>query len=103
MEDLIMKIIDIEDRAKELIKDAREADRELEARLESETKTLEKDIVRKVEIKRETLKKMEDEDADRKIKEINSEAERQIESLNAKYAENKDKWVNEIVGNIIGG
>lgn len=103
MEDLIMKIIDIEDRAKELIKDAREADGELENRLMNDTKKLEKDIVRKAEVKRETLKKIEDADADRKIEEINSEAERQIESLNAKYAENKDKWVQEIVGNIVGG
>lgn len=102
MEDLIMKIIDIEDRAQELIKDAKEADRELEERLENETKKLEKDIVRKAEVKRETLKQIENEDADRKIEEINSDAERQIESLNAKYIENKDKWVDEIVGNIIG-
>lgn len=102
MEDLIMKIIDIEDRAQELIKDAKEADRELEERLENETKKLEKDIVRKAEVKRETLKQIENEDADRKIAEINSDAERQIESLNAKYIENKDKWVDEIVGNIIG-
>ena len=29
MEDLIMKIIDIEDRAQEVIKDAKKADREL--------------------------------------------------------------------------
>lgn len=102
MEDLIMKIIDIEDRAQELIKDAKEADRELEERLENETKKLEKDIVRKAEVKRETLKQIENEDADRKIEEINCEVEKQIESLNAKYIENKDKWVDEIVGNIIG-
>ena len=30
MEDLIMKIIDIEDRAQEVIKDAKKADRELD-------------------------------------------------------------------------
>lgn len=102
MEDLIMKIIDIEDRAQELIKDAKKADRELEERLENETKKLEKDIVRKAEVKRETLKQIENEDADRKIEEINSEVEKQIQSLNAKYIENKDKWVNEIVENIIG-
>ena len=33
MEDLIMKIIDIEDRAQEVIKDAKKADRELEERI----------------------------------------------------------------------
>ena len=38
MEDLIMKIIDIEDRAQEVIKDAKKADRELEERIKDESR-----------------------------------------------------------------
>ena len=40
MEDLIMKIIDIEDRAQEVIKDAKKADRELEERIKDESRKM---------------------------------------------------------------
>lgn len=102
MEDLVMKIFDIEDRAQEVIRDAREADEKLESRFQNEAEKLEADIVRRVEIKRETLKKLENEDADKKIEEINSETDKQIAALENKYKENKDKWVSGIVENIIG-
>ena len=101
MEDLIMKIIDIEDRAQEVIMDAREADRQLENRLKDEGKKLEKDIAHRMEVKSATLRHIEDEDADKKIEAINTQTEEQIAALEAKYTENKDKWVNQIVENII--
>ena len=44
MEDLIMKIIDIEDRAQEVIKDAKKADRELEERIKDESRKMRDDI-----------------------------------------------------------
>lgn len=47
MEDLIMKIIDIEDRAQEVIKDAKKADRELEERIKDESRKMRDDITEK--------------------------------------------------------
>lgn len=102
MEDLIMKIIDIEDRAQEVIKDAKQADSELETRVKDEIQKLQSDIVRKMEAKNVTLKNMENEDANKKIEAINVNMERHLSELENKYNENKDKWVNEIVENIIG-
>ena len=49
MEDLIMKIIDIEDRAQEVIKDAKKADRELEERIKDESRKMRDDITRRME------------------------------------------------------
>ena len=51
MEDLIMKIIDIEDRAQEVIKDAKKADRELEERIKDESRKMRDDITRRMELK----------------------------------------------------
>ena len=45
MEDLIMKIIDIEDRAQEVIKDAKKADRELEERIKDESRKMRDDEI----------------------------------------------------------
>ena len=52
MEDLIMKIIDIEDRAQEVIKDAKKADRELEERIKDESRKMRDDITRRMEAKK---------------------------------------------------
>ena len=102
MEDLIMIIIDIEDKAQEVIREAKKADAELEDRITSETKKLETDITRKMEAKNALLKQMEEEDADKKIDAITSDTNKHLSELEEKYKANKDKWVTEIVGNIIG-
>ena len=70
MEDLIMKIIDIEDRAQEVIKDAKKADRELEERIKDESRKMRDDITRRMEAKNVTLKQIEEEDADKKVEAI---------------------------------
>ena len=44
MEDLIMKIIDIEDRAQEIIRDAKKADMDLDERIKNEANKLHYDI-----------------------------------------------------------
>ena len=96
MEDLIMKIIDIEDRAQEVIKDAKKADRELEERIKDESRKMRDDITRRMEAKNVTLKQIEEVEA------IRVNMERHLSELEKKYNDNKDKWVNEIVQNIIG-
>ena len=49
-----------------------------------------------------TLKQIEEEDADKKVEAIRVNMERHLSELEKKYNDNKDKWVNEIVQNIIG-
>jgi vacuolar-type H+-ATPase subunit H len=102
MEDLIMKIIDIEDKAQEVIKDAKKADAELDTRIQNETRKLSTDITRKMEAKNALLKQMEEDDAEKKIETINADTEKHLSELEEKYNSNKDKWVSEIVDNIIG-
>ncbi|MCD8180271.1 MAG: hypothetical protein LUF26_02150 [Firmicutes bacterium] len=102
MEDLIMKIIDIEDRAQEVIKDAKKADKELDKRVKDESLKLHDDIVRKMEAKNATLREIEEKDADKRIEAVTLDMEKHLSELEGKYAENKDRWVNDIVENIIG-
>lgn len=102
MEDLIMKIIDIEDRAQEIIRDAKKADKELEKRIQGETVRLRSDIEKRLEAKNAALKQFETEDAETKIVKIEANAEANLNTLEEKYTANKDKWVNQIVDNIIG-
>lgn len=102
MEDLIMKIIDIEAQAQEIIKDAKTADDNLEADIYAETEKLHKEIENKAAAKTETIKKLEDDEAEKKIKEIREKTNSTIAALNNKYSENKDEWVKKIIDGIIG-
>ena len=102
MEELIMRILDIEDRAREVISDARKADRELELRIKDDGRKLQSDIERKMEIKNADLLRIEQEDAERQIKKINDETEKSLAELEEKYEKNRDRWVDEIIANIVG-
>lgn len=102
MEDLIMKIIDIESKAQEVIRDAKKADSELDVRIKNDTRKLQEDIIKKAEAKNASLRRLEEEDADKKIEEIKADTKKHMDALEAKYDVNKEKWVNEIVSGIIG-
>lgn len=102
MEDLILKIIDIEDRAQEVIKDAKQANTTLDQDIADETRKLHRSIQNKAIAKSESLKERELKEADEKCENIKAESKQQIDVLEKKYADNKDAWVNKIVKNIIG-
>lgn len=102
MEDLIMKIIDIEQKAQEVIRDAKKADSELDGRIKNDTRKMQEDIVKKMEAKNASLRRIEEEDAEKKIAEINADTKKHLDALEEKYNANKEKWVNEIVSGIIG-
>lgn len=102
MEDLIMKIIDIEAQAQEMIKDAKTADENLDADIKTETDKLHKDIANKAAAKAVTIKQLEDGEAQKRIEKIRERTDADIASLNEKYNKNKDEWVERIVSNIVG-
>ena len=102
MEDLILKIIDIEDRAQEVIKDAKQANKTLDQDIADETRKLHRSIQNKAIAKSESLKETELKEADEKWESIRAESKKQIAALEKKYSENKDVWINKIVENIIG-
>ena len=102
MEDLILKIIDIEDRAQEVIKDAKQANKTLDQDIDDETRKLHRTIQNKAIDKSESLKETELKEADEKCESIRAESKKQIAALEKKYSENKDVWINKIVENIIG-
>lgn len=97
-----MKIISIEEKAQEVIKDAKKADKELESRINDESHQMEKDIKKKMTAKNVMLQEREAQEADKKIEAINVNTNRHLAELEKKYNDHKDAWVNEIVKNIIG-
>lgn len=100
MEEIIAKIIEIEERAREIVKDAESSKEGLEDELARETEQLRRNIAERAEKKNETLREYEDGETDKKIEQINAETERIMQSLEAKFDENKETWIEDIFDSV---
>lgn len=103
MEELIKQIIEIEDKAQSVVRDAREASGELAARISRDSKKMQGDIEKQTQEKNDSLRRMEEDEVQQKLSAINEQAEKTLLSLEEKYRDNKDKWVEQIVNGVIGG
>ena len=102
MEDLIMKIIDIEAKAQQIIKDAKEADENLDADIAKESESLRLDIENKAAAKAETIRQTETNEAEKEIAKIREKTRSDISELERKLGSMKENWVDAIVKNIVG-
>ncbi len=101
MDEIIDKIIEIEERANEIVSDAEKAKEGFLDQIEKESEKLRLDIEQRAKKKNEMLRNYEDGEAEKKIAEINSKNKEAMAMLDAKYEENKDKWIEDIVNNVI--
>ena len=102
MEDIIRRIIEIEDKAQEIVNDARAAESNLGKRVEAEDKILAQKIREKAENRCRKLRESEQERINEKINDISKTTESRLAELQRKYSENKEKWVDDMVRHIIG-
>ena len=78
MEDLILKMIDIENQAQTIISDARAANTNLDKDIANETKILHEDIVNRVNARSEAIKAEEIKEAEEKCEKIRAKSKQQI-------------------------
>ena len=102
MEEIIRRIIEIEDKAQEIINDARAAESNLGKRVEAEDKVIAQKIREKAQNRCRKLRESEQERINEKINVINKTAENRLAELQKRYSENKEKWVDDMVRHIIG-
>lgn len=102
MEEVIEKILEIEEKAREIVSDAENEKSGLEEEIKELSEKLRRDISSRAEEKSNALREYEDGEADRKIEAINAEAQRSMQLLEEKFAQNRDKWVEEIFSSVTG-
>ncbi len=102
MEDIIKRIISIEDKAQSVMLEAHGAEEELDDRVARKSREMKADITRRSKEKISKLKGDIEEEANAKISEIESDMQSQLDGLNEKYSKNRDNWVNSMVKEIIG-
>ena len=103
MEDVIERILKIEEMAQEIVRDAEKARAGFEEEITAECERIGRDIKARANSKNDMLREYEDGEADKKIAAINEQTERTMKALDAKLDQNREKWVSEIVAGVIGG
>ena len=101
MEDLIAKILKVEDRAQEIVASAKHDQENLQKDLDKEVENLHSDIHNKEEAKIKYLTDFENKESEKKLLEISENLDRQKKELEEKYNTNKEAWINRIFENTV--
>lgn len=101
MDEIIERIIKIENEAQELLKEAKEEKEKLSKTIDLEIKRLEKETKERTETKKTELKNFEDDEAEEKITAINKKLEESLEKLSKTALLKKEKWVEDLVNSVI--
>jgi len=102
MKDVIGSILDIENKANEIIEDGKNEKSRLEDQLKKDIKKMQDDINDMVKSKLKQLDIEEAKDANTSLTRINKAAEKQLVEMEEFYKENRDAWADVVFKIIIG-
>lgn len=101
MDELIQKIIDIENKAQSVVREARSDREHIDETIEKTIADMKEDFNKRASDKCESIKSIEDADADKKITAIEAAKKASVERLEEIYRNKCDEWVDDIVDEII--
>jgi vacuolar-type H+-ATPase subunit H len=102
MKDVIGSILDIENKAGNIIEEGKKEKLRLEAKMKNDIEKLHEDINKMVSEKLEQLSLDEKKDAEKSLKRINAAAEKKLAAMEELYKENRDSWVDSVFKIITG-
>ncbi len=101
MDEIIERIIKIENEAQELLKEAKAEKEGLSDTIDAEIERLKKETRERALKKQQELENFEDDEAEKQIGTINKKLEEGLEKLSRTAALNKEKWVRDLVCSVI--
>lgn len=101
MEEIIKKILEIEQKASEITDGVKEQKLHFEDELKREAEELKENYAARVERRLDIVRSVEQEHLDKSVAEIHTETERQLAHLDKIYNEKKDQFVEEIVASVL--
>lgn len=102
MKDVISNILDIENKANEIIESGKSEKSRLEDKMNLDIKKMQDDIDVMVSSKLKQLDIDEKKDAEKSIKRITDAAEKKLSAMEEFSEQNKDAWVEAVFKIIIG-
>jgi len=103
MDDIINKVLDIEDQAEKLIEDAKKEEDRLRAIYAEEIEKMHQDIEVRSDKRIKELEVLEAEEGDKVCQTIELSSKLAIEKIQKLYDQKKNEWIETIYQNVIGG
>ena len=101
MEDVIRRIIDIEEKAQALMKHTMQEKEALIKSYEEKTVALEKRILEEADTKIEQIRKKELSDSTNERKEAEKQCDMKIMAIEEKIKKNKEAWISDLVNQVL--
>ena len=103
MQDVIKKLVDIDEQAKVYSEETNKEKEKLEADIQQETERIYEKYMADAKADVEAQKKTIEANSASKFEEGEARRKEQIKALRDKFDENSDKWVEQIVEEVISG
>lgn len=101
MENIINKIIEIDENARRRLEEACQKKSEILCDAEKQEVAIRNDVLQRVKGRVEKIEEFEKTNADEKLEELNKKKEEAISYLNTIYNDNHEQWEKEIYNNIL--
>ncbi|MEE3333160.1 MAG: hypothetical protein VZR54_02675 [Ruminococcus sp.] len=101
MKDVIKELVDIDEKAKIYNEETRNKKLELEQEIREETERIREKYIEDAKKEVENQKKMIEAEGEEKYNKSKKLREEQAQALKKKFDENADKWVEQIVGDVL--
>ncbi len=102
MEDIIKRIINIEEKAQKIIEDTAQEEKNFEKNLQEKIDHLHQDILTRADAKIESLNSQEDSGDAQAESKLRALAEKSAAHMRGIYEQKKDEWVETIFQGIVG-
>ena len=103
MDDILRRIIEIEDRAQKMVEDTKRENADFDKNIEQIVEKLKIETENKIARKIEYIEETEIKHLQESIEEARETCEHNTERLDKIYSENKDKWIQDAYDGIIYG
>jgi hypothetical protein len=101
MKDVIKELVDIDEKAKIYNEETRNKKLELEQEIREEIERIREKYIEDAKKEVENQKKMIEAEGEEKYNKSKKLREEQAQALKKKFDENADKWVEQIVGDVL--
>ena len=101
MEEMIEKVLEIEEMAQKLVEDAKAQEEHMDEIVEEEAKHLKDRLMGELAKEREEIRAEEEKRAQSEIDEAKAESDKTRAALEERFNKNKDAWADEIFKSVI--
>ena len=102
MDDIIKKILEIEEKAKQIVEDANYQKKKMDEGIQKEIDKMKEQLQQRALRKIQQIREKELNEARKKVSEIEEQSRRQLESITVLAQNKKKEWETLVINRIIG-